>query len=410
MQSQLKNEIRGDLDPNTFRWILIGSILGFLLWLSASPAWMPAHQLLHERGAVQIFTMVFGGMVVGFICLKWSLLQREKRYTARYSIGLTGDFNDREMAGEIQKLKISKGILSSRSAKLLELWLDSHSFEKIERRIESDTEAYDIAHQTSYSLPRILVWAIPVLGFIGTVIGIGDAVSGFQGFLSKVDDVDVLREGLVKVTTGLGTAFDTTFLALVISLVVMLPIAYLERQEQHLLTLIDLRLRGTLLDMLPHPQSGSSIDEAGLKKVVDDAFRENLPNAEALVEPAKVYAESASQNLVRYLLPLGHMVTDTHLRLAQTRDNTIESIERLTKEIDLATRQLADSIVMIAPQIENISRIPRISSDLAQQLADLENSSELKTTLQQLQESLGLLRGSLAEATKPRRVVLMEER
>lgn len=410
MQTQLKSEIRADLDPKTLNWIILGATTGFLLWLCATPAWMPAHQLLHERGIVQVFTMMFGGMVAGFIFLKWTLLRRERKCTARYSLSVSRDLNDPEVKSAIRQLTSSKGILASRSAQLLQLWLDSHSVERIERRIESDTEAYDIAHQTSYSLPRILVWAIPVLGFIGTVIGIGDAVGGFQSFLSKVDDVDVLREGLVKVTTGLGTAFDTTFLALIVSLIVMLPLAYLERQEQNLLTLNDLRLRGAIFDVLPDIQSTASIDREALKNVIDTAFKENLPNAEVLVEPAKIYAESSAQNLVRYLLPLGQMVTDTHLRVAQTRDNTIETVERLTKEIDLSTRQLTSAMETVSAQIESISRIPSISAELSRQLAELETSRELQTTLAQLQESLGLLRGSLAEATKPRRVVLMEER
>ncbi|MFM7368834.1 MAG: hypothetical protein ACKO2Z_13805, partial [Sphaerospermopsis kisseleviana] len=36
------------------------------------------------------------------------------------------------------------------------------------------------ATETSYSVARILVWAIPLLGFIGTVVGISGAVNGFS--------------------------------------------------------------------------------------------------------------------------------------------------------------------------------------------------------------------------------------
>lgn len=410
MKAQLKREIRADLDPKTAQWILLGSSLGLAIWLCATPGWMPGHQILHERGVIQVFTMIFGGMVAGFLYLKWIILVREKRYTSRFLLDVPRDFNDKSISGALKNLQSASGVLAGRSAQLLDLWINSHSTEKIERRIESDTEAYDLAHQTSYSLPRILVWAIPVLGFIGTVIGIGDAVSGFQGFLSKVDDVDVLREGLIKVTTGLGTAFDTTFLALVISLIVMLPLAYLERQEQHLLTLIDLRLRATIFDILPDAQAASTINEEDLKRVINNAFKENLPSPEVLIEPAKAYAESSAQKLVRYLMPLGEMVTDTNLRVAQTRDNTIQSVEMLCREIDASTKQLTDSIQAIAPHVQMVSRVTSISDELAKQLASLETSGELRNTLTQLQESLGLLRGSLAEAAKPRRVVLMEER
>ena len=43
------------------------------------------------------------------------------------------------------------------------------------------------------------------------------AVGSFDAVLSNADNVDGLKDGLVQVTGGLGTAFDTTFLALVIS-------------------------------------------------------------------------------------------------------------------------------------------------------------------------------------------------
>ena len=52
-------------------------------------------------------------------------------------------------------------------------------------------------------------------GFIGTVIGMSQAVGSFDAVLSNADNVDGLKDGLVQVTGGLGTAFDTTFLALV---------------------------------------------------------------------------------------------------------------------------------------------------------------------------------------------------
>ena len=67
------------------------------------------------------------------------------------------------------------------------------------------------------------------MGFIGTVIGMSQAVGSFDSVLSNADNVDGLN-GLVKVTGGLGTAFDTTYLALVIS-VLAFPLNILERNE-----------------------------------------------------------------------------------------------------------------------------------------------------------------------------------
>ena len=44
--------------------------------------------------------------------------------------------------------------------------------------------------QGGYSLIRTFIWALPVLGLIGTVIGISLAVGGFAEFLSTGTDDD----------------------------------------------------------------------------------------------------------------------------------------------------------------------------------------------------------------------------
>ena len=103
----------------------------------------------------------------------------------------------------------------------------------------------------SYLIPKLFVWAIPIFGFIGTVMGIGTAVAQFDSFLGKADEISVLKDGLVEVTKGLGTAFDTTLLALLISLLAILPITLAERSEQRLLNKIDSFLRSFFLNILP---------------------------------------------------------------------------------------------------------------------------------------------------------------
>ena len=62
------------------------------------------------------------------------------------------------------------------------------------------------------SMVRYIVWAIPSIGFIGTVRGIGQALS--QAHRAIEGDI-------VGVTTSLGVAFNSTFVALVISILVM---------------------------------------------------------------------------------------------------------------------------------------------------------------------------------------------
>jgi biopolymer transport protein ExbB/TolQ len=62
------------------------------------------------------------------------------------------------------------------------------------------------------SMLRYIAWAIPAIGFIGTVRGIGDALG--EAHKAVTGDVS-------GVTEGLGTAFNSTLAALLISIVLM---------------------------------------------------------------------------------------------------------------------------------------------------------------------------------------------
>ncbi len=87
----------------------------------------------------------------------------------------------------------------------------------------------------SYALVRVFVWAVPTLGFIGTVIGIGAAVGGFSETLEAASSLETMKESIGSVTGGLGVAFDTTLLALVMSILIMFPASAVQRIEESFL-------------------------------------------------------------------------------------------------------------------------------------------------------------------------------
>jgi biopolymer transport protein ExbB/TolQ len=88
---------------------------------------------------------------------------------------------------------------------------------------------------------RYIAWAIPSIGFIGTVRGIGDALTlahrAVQGDISGV-------------TEALGVAFNSTFIALLLSLLLMFVLHQLQlRQERQVLdteSYVDERLLANL--------------------------------------------------------------------------------------------------------------------------------------------------------------------
>ncbi|MFL2546967.1 MAG: MotA/TolQ/ExbB proton channel family protein [Candidatus Rariloculaceae bacterium] len=79
--------------------------------------------------------------------------------------------------------------------------------------------------ESELSMIRYIAWAIPSVGFIGTVRGIGEAL----GQAHRAVDGDI-----AGVTQSLGTAFNSTFIALLISIVVMFLVHQLQSLQERL--------------------------------------------------------------------------------------------------------------------------------------------------------------------------------
>jgi biopolymer transport protein ExbB/TolQ len=117
----------------------------------------------------------------------------------------------------------------------LEQWLIRPSLQNAHLVIEQQVMADREATQRAFNLLRMFVWATPVLGLIGTVVGISIAVGGFAGFLStSVDDVSKIKAGLVGVTGGLSFAFLITLEGLLSSLILMLFTSNIQTREERL--------------------------------------------------------------------------------------------------------------------------------------------------------------------------------
>lgn len=86
-----------------------------------------------------------------------------------------------------------------------------------------ETEAQRM--ESELSIIRYIAWAIPSIGFIGTVRGIGQALG--QAHRAVEGDIS-------GVTQSLGTAFNSTFIALVLSIILMFVIHQLQRAQERL--------------------------------------------------------------------------------------------------------------------------------------------------------------------------------
>ena len=86
---------------------------------------------------------------------------------------------------------------------------------------------------SSYTVLKGFIWAIPVLGFIGTVLGLAEAIGGFGAVIEKgVSNPQELISALGNVTGGLSIAFETTLIALALALVIQLLMTWVLNREE----------------------------------------------------------------------------------------------------------------------------------------------------------------------------------
>jgi biopolymer transport protein ExbB/TolQ len=105
----------------------------------------------------------------------------------------------------------------------------------VDEMLRTQGELDESSMDTSYALIRGFIWAIPVLGFIGTVMGLSEAVGGFGSVLAETADPKALAQSLRLVTAGLSTAFETTLLALLFALALQLVVTFLHKNEEEFL-------------------------------------------------------------------------------------------------------------------------------------------------------------------------------
>jgi hypothetical protein len=115
--------------------------------------------------------------------------------------------------------------------------------------------------QGSYASVRIIVWAIPILGFLGTVIGITMAIANLSP--------EALEQSLPEVTAGLGVAFDTTALALGLSMVLMFAKFAVEKFETQLLAHVDERTSRELVGRFDRADWSNDPDVTAVRRIAD---------------------------------------------------------------------------------------------------------------------------------------------
>lgn len=216
---------------------LLATIILMFLLVSITPNENPARLLVMfggtmPEGLIQGFTyfLFFWGMLEVFSinkkldyekdALSAKLLPEKDNW-----ILAADDVNQLKL--NMQKLEHSQQFfLSDLIKKACTKYRLSKSSSEVLGLVDSQINIYRSQIDSEQSFIRYTAWAIPSVGFIGTVLGIAAAL----GYADQAGTT----EGLKKVTDMLGVAFDTTLVALLLSIVLMFGIHYIDKKQEEL--------------------------------------------------------------------------------------------------------------------------------------------------------------------------------
>jgi biopolymer transport protein ExbB/TolQ len=138
-----------------------------------------------------------------------------------------------KLAGRVDRIsyRLRRTFIARRVLAVLDFLTQRRSAAGLDDQLRALADVDAMNFESSYALTRFITWAIPILGFLGTVLGITGAISGITP--------EVLEKSLSGVTDGLSEAFDSTALALGLTMITMFCTFLVERAEQGVLDYVD---------------------------------------------------------------------------------------------------------------------------------------------------------------------------
>lgn len=229
-----------------------------------------------ERVVFQFLTLWMFLLSVMNIVLKFGKLRAETKVL--HGDWIPQDLNMRDMPTLIQvheKLmaapNLHKRTSLMRMARILSMWINTEDLSRVQAYAKQETEMDIYVSDSSYKANRLYIWAMPLLGFVGTVYGVSAGIGGFADFLKGDVDSNMIKVQVGKITEGLAVAFYCTLLGLVTAGIAAFPSLGAEKKEEEVLSGIDEYVEDRLLSRMPSSQESllPSEDITAMRKGID---------------------------------------------------------------------------------------------------------------------------------------------
>jgi len=280
-------------NPNGFVCFGMGLVLT-LTWFGIMFAFKPSagkefanyttaeflYNLFYKHFTVSFLNTLFFGWAAAIIYMKLQKLrhQREALLLDVLPFELGREIDGQNVGTFIDHVynlpkRLRDSLMVNRIRKALELFEVRQNVADVATMMTSQSAIDGARISGSYTMLRAFLWAIPLLGFIGTVVGLSHAISGMS--FGNVEDVAKVVGSINNVTSGLGTAFDATLLGLVLAVSLNFPMNALAKHEDEMLNDIDAFCNEVLL-----PRLNGGTGTVGDMGSVADAVIRGLSNTQ----------------------------------------------------------------------------------------------------------------------------------
>lgn len=266
--------------------------------------------------------------------------------------------------------------------------------------------------QASFALLRIIIWAIPILGFLGTVVGITLAIANLAP--------DALENSLPEVTAGLGVAFDTTALALSLSMILMFGQFVTDRVEATLLAAVDERAWAELEGRFEQLPAGPDGQLAAVQRMAETVLgaTEGLVRRQAELWRASMEAAAArwsemsdaagarlqaalSTALAEGLNTHAEQLVAAEQSAAEEHRRYWDQVQRTQAQNIQAMASLQESLAtqaeVLGRAVEAAGEVAGLEDVLNRNLATLAGARHFQQTVMSLAAAIHLLNARLAE-------------
>jgi biopolymer transport protein ExbB/TolQ len=212
------------------------------LWLRQVPQAKAFCDMFLDRGIIPYFIVFFFSWALVILLLKLSKTSYQRKALRLQPVPVDPDFIlNRETAQEVLH-NLRENVDDTKYFVLLNrvdhALSNLHNIGRVAdvSDILSTQAQYDEDQlASSYGLINGFLWGIPVLGFIGTVLGLSKAIGAFGMTLRASDDLGAIKNSLQDVTGGLAIAFETTLVALICAFVLQLFLSWVQGKEMKFL-------------------------------------------------------------------------------------------------------------------------------------------------------------------------------